>query len=50
MPSLSQLAWFAILLLQLISEHQESFVIVRMMIYMPLGELILFTKSTNYQL
>lgn len=50
LPSLSQLAWFAILLLHPISEHQESLVIGRAMICMPLGELILFTKSTNHLL
>lgn len=50
LPSLSQLAWFAILLLQPISEHQESLVVGRAMICMPLGELILFTKSMNHWL
>lgn len=50
LPSLSQFAWSAILLLQPISEHQESLETGKAMIFMLLGELILFTKSTNHHL
>lgn len=50
LQSLSQLAWFAILFCNLISAHQESLVIGRGMICVPLAELILFTKSKNHQL